>query len=228
MANPTTTPLKPRRWYRAGWFVGLMMVVFAPVGLFLMWTNNPGWSRKVNWIVTGVVVPIAILIGVGSAMAPAAGPVAAITPTAAPTVAPTAALVVAPTVAATPTPTVVPAAPPTAAPTPPPTAAPTPPPAAPTAKPTPRPTPRPTARPTSAPVNLCGAPPNPWNYNFCSGGTISSPPSNLCNYFNCITSFWKSTNGYVEECNDGMYSHSGGVSGACSYHGGELRPLLGP
>jgi hypothetical protein len=29
----------------------------------------------------------------------------------------------------------------------------------------------------------------------------------------------------VDECHDGTYSHSGGRSGACSYHGGELRPL---
>lgn len=29
------------------------------------------------------------------------------------------------------------------------------------------------------------------------------------------------TNGYVIQCVDGEWSHSGGVSGACSYHGGE-------
>jgi hypothetical protein len=29
----------------------------------------------------------------------------------------------------------------------------------------------------------------------------------------------------VAECNDQMYSHSGGRQGACSYHGGEMRPL---
>jgi hypothetical protein len=54
---------------------------------------------------------------------------------------------------------------------------------------------------------------------------IYSPPTNFCDYFNCIPSFWNSTNGYVEECVDGTYSHSGGRSGACSHHGGELRPL---
>ncbi len=75
------------------------------------------------------------------------------------------------------------------------------------------------------PPNLCGAPANPWNYNFCGVGTIMSPPSNFCSYFSCIPSFWQSTNGYVEECVDGMYSHSGGVSGSCSSHGGNLRPL---
>jgi hypothetical protein len=97
--------------------------------------------------------------------------------------------------------------------------------APPAAAPTPRPTVAPTARPTAPPPNLCGAPANPWNYNFCAGGTISSPPSNFCSYFNCIPSFWQSTKGYVEECMDGTYSHSGGRSGSCSSHGGNLRPL---
>jgi hypothetical protein len=79
--------------------------------------------------------------------------------------------------------------------------------------------------PPPPPQNTCGAPPNPWGYNFCSGNVIYSPPSNFCSYFDCISSFWKSTNGYVDECADGMYSHSGGRQGACSYHGGELKKL---
>lgn len=74
-------------------------------------------------------------------------------------------------------------------------------------------------------MNLCGAPQNPWGYNFCGGGLIYSPDPSFCNYFACIPSFWQSTNGYVDQCNDGMFSHSGGRSGACSYHGGERRPL---
>lgn len=79
--------------------------------------------------------------------------------------------------------------------------------------------------PPPPPPSTCGAPPNPWGYNFCGGSLIYSPPSNFCSYFNCIASFWKSTLGYVDECNDGTYSHSGGRQGACSYHGGEMRPL---
>ncbi len=113
---------------------------------------------------------------------------------------------------------------PTAAPTVPPTAQPV----APTGRPvvpTARPTAVPTPRPTTPPRSLCGAPANPWNYNFCGGGTISSPPNNFCDYFSCIPSFWQSTKGYVEECQDGAYSHSGGRSGSCSSHGGNLRPL---
>ena len=116
---------------------------------------------------------------------------------------------------------------PTAAPTP--TATP-----APTAAPTPKPTPAPTtniggavhATPTPAPVaNTCGAPSNPWGYTFCSGSTITNPPSNFCDVFSpCINNFWNGR-GYVEQCQDGSYSKSGGISGSCSYHGGNRRPL---
>jgi hypothetical protein len=98
--------------------------------------------------------------------------------------------------------------------------------------PTPTPKPRPTATPrppaptsTPKPTGVNG---NPWGYNFSCCNYISSPPANFCSYFNCIPSFWKSTNGYVEECSDGTYSHSGGRSGSCSYHGGNWRALLQP
>ena len=127
-----------------------------------------------------------------------------------------------PELASTPTPT--PTATPTRTPTPTPTPTPkaTAPPAAPTQAPV-KPSQAPPARAT------CGAPANPWGYNFCGGGKyIYGPPSTFCSYFSCIPSFWKSTNGYVEQCADGMYSHSGGRSGSCSYHGGNNQPLFGP
>lgn len=98
---------------------------------------------------------------------------------------------------------------------------------APVASPRPKPAPSPIPKPTPV-KSTCGAPANPWGYNFCSGSPIYSPPSAFCSYFNCIPSFWKSTLGYVDECRDGTYSHSGGRQGACSYHGGELRPLYRP
>jgi hypothetical protein len=88
--------------------------------------------------------------------------------------------------------------------------------------------PPPPPPPPPAPFNYCGAPANPWHYTFCAGNLINSPPSNFCSYFACIPSFWKSTLGYVDQCVDGMYSHSGGRQGACSNHGGESRPLYGP
>jgi len=98
----------------------------------------------------------------------------------------------------------------------------------PSSAPPPPPPSAPPPPPPPPPQNTCGAPANPWGYNFCGGKLIYSPPSNFCSYFNCIASFWKSTNGYVDQCKDGTYSHSGGVQGACSYHGGELRPLYSP
>jgi hypothetical protein len=91
--------------------------------------------------------------------------------------------------------------------------------------PTPQPTSAPQQPPTRSPVQT-GVNGNPWGYNFTPpGNDIYSPPATFCDYFTCIASFWKNTNGYVDECVDGTYSHSGGVRGACSHHSGELRPL---
>lgn len=95
-------------------------------------------------------------------------------------------------------------------------------------------TPVPTATATPAPTKTPAPPPppptstgvngNPWGYNFTPGNVITNPPGGFCSYFNCIASFWNG-NGYVEECQDGMYSLSGGISGSCSRHGGDWRPL---
>jgi hypothetical protein len=118
---------------------------------------------------------------------------------------------------------------PIVAPTPTPTLAPTPQPVAVAPKATVRPTQKPAPPPPAPPAfNYCGAPANPWHYNFCGGSVITAVPSSFCSYFPCIPSFWQSTKGYAEECVDGKYSHSGGRPGACSYHGGELRPVLAP
>ncbi len=74
--------------------------------------------------------------------------------------------------------------------------------------------------PTPCPGINC----NPWGYNFNAGNYIYSPPSAFCNYFSCISNF-PNGRGYVVECHDGEYSKSGGIQGACSYHGGVWRPL---
>ena len=74
----------------------------------------------------------------------------------------------------------------------------------------------------------CGAPTNPWGYNHCGGNLIYTPPADFCSVFPCSPSFWNATNGYVAECNDGSYSHSGGQPGACSSGFGEFRPLWAP
>jgi len=96
--------------------------------------------------------------------------------------------------------------------------------ASPSPSPHPKPVPLPSPKP-APPKSTCGAPANPLGYNFCGGKFIYSPAATICNYFKCIPSFWTSVKGYVDECRDGFYSHSGGRQGACSYHGGELRPL---
>lgn len=51
----------------------------------------------------------------------------------------------------------------------------------------------------------------------------SPPPSGgggFCDTHSCIPNFDNGT-GYIVQCNDGMWSHSGGRQGACSGHGGE-------
>jgi len=107
-----------------------------------------------------------------------------------------------------------------------------------TPTPTPKPTPKLPARPTPTvivrptPVPPKPTPPpscqaingNPWCYNFVPGTLIYNPPSNFCDYFACLGNFWNG-NGYVVECRDSRYSLSGGMQGACSHHGGVLRPL---
>lgn len=102
--------------------------------------------------------------------------------------------------------------------------------ATPTTKPTPKPTPTPTqlvVRPTPTQSHT-GVNGNPWGYDFNPGRYIDYPPSGFCSYFNCISTFYESDDpgdGYIIECQDGTYSQSGGERGACSSHGGELRPL---
>ena len=89
-----------------------------------------------------------------------------------------------------------------------------------TRKPVPT-TPAPT---TPAAKSLCGAPQNPMGYNFCGGTPVSNPDPSTCDYFDCIANF-DNGKGYMEECQDHTYSMSGGRRGACSSHGGELRPV---
>ena len=206
----------------------LLYVVPAPLGAF-------GLMRAVTSGSTPPAVATSAVAGLGVGGGPTATATAAGTPSSAPSSAPNAPTAAAPTPAPTarPAATLVPAvtltlppSPTAALPTLPVVAATPTPTQAPVTQPTPAPTaPPPSPPPTQAPSNLCGAPSNPWGYNFCGGGTISNPPSSFCNYFACIASFWRSTNGYVEQCSDGMYSHSGGVSGSCSSHGGNRRPL---
>jgi hypothetical protein len=101
---------------------------------------------------------------------------------------------------------------------------------APTPKPRPTPTPVPTPAPTQPPAPTqapasTGVNGNPWGYDFNSGNLIYDPNPDFCDYFSCVSTFWKDTNGYVVECVNGEYSHSGGVSGSCSRDGGVAATL---
>src|SRR6266568_9010159 len=110
----------------------------------------------------------------------------------------------------------------------------------PTDTPTPTPTPiatptpkpavivTPTPRPQPTATHCVGVNNNPWCYDFNPGKYITYPPSGFCSYFNCIATFYAPDDpgdGYVVECQDTTYSQSGGESGACSSHGGVMRPL---
>ncbi len=90
-------------------------------------------------------------------------------------------------------------------------------------QPTHQPTSQPT--PTPTPQQTVGVNGNPWGYDFNPGKLIYNPPDTFCDYFNCGNRFWSNTGGYIDECNDETYSQSGGLSSACSRHGGEMRPL---
>jgi hypothetical protein len=82
-----------------------------------------------------------------------------------------------------------------------------------------------TAPPAAPAADLCGAPSNPYGYNLCGrGNLVTSPPADICTYFNCIGNF-DNGRGYMVECGDGTYSMSGGIPDACAYHSGEATPV---
>jgi hypothetical protein len=52
------------------------------------------------------------------------------------------------------------------------------------------------------------------------GSTSHATDAKFCEENECIGSF-TTEEGAIVECSDGSYSHAGGISGACSDHGGE-------
>ncbi len=52
------------------------------------------------------------------------------------------------------------------------------------------------------------------------GSYSHSDDAGFCSSHQCIANF-PNGNGYVVQCVDSEWSHSGGLSGSCSYHGGE-------
>lgn len=203
------------------------LIVFFPLGLYWMWRDRL-WGGTTRWMVTAAAAVLVVGVAATPSQPPtettrsvAAATIPSKSPSAAPS--PSAALIAAPQVStappkvAAPVGTRAPAAKATA-----------PIQRAPAVQPAPVPVAPSTAPPpAAAPAALCGAPNNPYGYNYCGRGVnVYSPPADVCNYFSCIGNFFNGK-GYMVECNDTMVSMSGGRRGACSYHGGELRPVTG-
>ncbi len=232
---PADKPTSASRHSSAAVVVAL--ILFLPLGLFWMWRGRT-FNSGLRWTVTAFAT-LALIVAAtssppksgestqqsaasGQALAPAPTPSAPATGAVIPTTAPTAVPLVAtprpppvaPTAAALHTAPAAPAVTTHAV--------------APQHKTAPPAAARPAATPTSAaPANLCGAPANPYGYNYCGrGSNIYSPPADICSYFTCIASFDNGT-GYMEECQDSTVSMSGGRRGACSHHGGDLVAVKG-
>ncbi len=194
--NYQSYPPQQKAWYKRPLGIVLLLFFFFPVGLYLMWRYT-AWPKNVKWIVTGVLLFIGIVGGVANASGQASrGPTPSIAAVA--------------TVQPTPDP-----------------------------KPTPTPTPRPTPTPTPVPPTATPVPPTPaptqppapacsgtvvdgtcYSTDPSGGSVVYSPAADFCSVFSCVSTFWSKANGYVVECGNGEYSHSGGVSGACSRDGG--------
>lgn len=44
------------KFYQTTWFIILMLVCFAPLGIFLMWKYKSNWSKAVKWILSVVFI----------------------------------------------------------------------------------------------------------------------------------------------------------------------------
>lgn len=198
---PPMQPRPPQKWYQKPFGIVLMLILFFPIGLYLMW-RYATWPKSAKWVVTGILALFTICGGIANATTPTQQPMTTIVSSS----------------MTTPLPTEKPTQVPT-----------------PTETPTPVPTPTETPTPTQAPVQsqpeqqqqpvqqqpaTTGVYGNPWGYDFNPGSKIYNPNSGFCSYFSCVTTFWKDTSGYVIECGNGDFSHSGGISGACSRDGG--------
>lgn len=199
---PPQFPPKQKEWYQKPFGIVMMLIFFFPVGLYLMW-KYASWPKSAKWVVTGIIALLAVCSGIVNATGSTQQTIVQQS---------------SPTAIVTPTPTEKPT--PTATPTPKPT---------PTATPTPETTQAPVQQPAQQPATqsqpqqsapVTGVNNNPWGYDFNPGSLIYNPNSGFCGYFSCVSTFWTATSGYVVECANNEYSHSGGVRGACSRDGG--------
>ncbi|WP_211244014.1 hypothetical protein [Actinospica robiniae] len=212
-------------WYGRTRYVTLLLIFVFPVGLVLLWLRGD-WSVRRRGLISGATAVWALILlmtGTTStppttvSLSPAAGqnstsPIAtaattAVAPSQSPSALPSpSAVKPSPSKAAASTTQATHAATTHAATT-----------KAPTTK---TPTTHAATTQAAAEKSTCGAPKNPYGYSFCgTGGHLTSPASDVCSYFQCIASFWNGK-GYMVECNDGDFSMSGGIRGACSDHQG--------
>ncbi|MFG2058616.1 hypothetical protein ACGFI9_31785 [Micromonospora sp. NPDC048930] len=70
----------------------------------------------------------------------------------------------------------------------------------------------------------CGAPVNPYGYDFCGGSRIRRPAKGVCDWFDCVPGFW-SGRGWLVQCRDGTVSLTGGQRDACADNEGFRRTV---
>ncbi|MBB5828417.1 hypothetical protein [Micromonospora carbonacea] len=80
------------------------------------------------------------------------------------------------------------------------------------------------APPAATRDRLCGAPANPFGYDYCGGSRIRRPDVRVCDYFDCGQDFWAGT-GYLVQCRDGALTLTGGRADVCAAHDGLRRTV---
>ncbi|WP_091339165.1 hypothetical protein [Micromonospora rhizosphaerae] len=87
-----------------------------------------------------------------------------------------------------------------------------------------RPAPGSPGSPTAMPADRCGAPENPYGYNYCGGDLVHEPAVGVCSYFTCVDGFWAGK-GYLTVCDDGRVGMVGGGTGRCPERAGRKEPV---
>jgi hypothetical protein len=89
----------------------------------------------------------------------------------------------------------------------------------PKASPAPSPQTTPTSTPAPSTIPAPAPTPAPSPPSESPGSYSHADDVGFCSTHQCIGSF-ETEPGYIVQCTDGTYSHSGGISGSCSRHGG--------
>ncbi|MFU8870430.1 hypothetical protein [Micromonospora sp. SL4-19] len=84
--------------------------------------------------------------------------------------------------------------------------------------------PTPSATPSPTEPDRCGAPANPYGYNYCGGSYVYDPAPDVCAWFACVQNLWEGK-GYLVQCEDGLISRTGMKRGPCAEHDGTRRPV---